>query len=102
MFEASASNFVKCVGDKSLIPVPDLNLSDRCQVFQIVSKKRKRWCWQSASFELTPYQLKDLLLPTEDQQTSLANVTVKDDEFVAYNRTNKLSLSGKFGVQLKG
>ena len=42
MFEAAISKFVKTVGHESLLPVPNLDLADRCRPFQVVVKKNRR------------------------------------------------------------
>ncbi|XP_048694375.1 gasdermin-E isoform X1 [Caretta caretta] len=66
MFAKATKNFVRetdCGGD--LIPVSRLNDSDKLQLLNLVTKKKKLWCWQKPKYHFLTVTLNDVL--TEDK-----------------------------------
>lgn len=96
MFEATVSKFVKEVGKESLIPVPSLDEANRCRPFQVVVKKNRRWFWQSAKYEPSPFQLHQLLV----SQNAFDDVTVSTRKLATYNKTYEFDVKGKTGAKL--
>uniref|UniRef100_A0A8C8S4E2 Gasdermin E n=1 Tax=Pelusios castaneus TaxID=367368 RepID=A0A8C8S4E2_9SAUR len=90
MFAKATKNFVRetdCGGD--LIPVSRLNDSDKLQLLNLVTKKKKFWCWQKPKYHFLAVTLSDVL--TEDKP--IKPVVVESD-FVKYE--------GKFEDFVKG
>ncbi|XP_030406668.1 gasdermin-E isoform X4 [Gopherus evgoodei] len=80
MFAKATKNFVRetdCGGD--LIPVSRLNDSDKLQLLNLVTKKKKLWCWQKPKYHFLTVTLNDVL--TEDKP--IKPVVVESD-FVKY------------------
>lgn len=66
MFAKATKNFVReidCGGD--LIPVSQLNNLDKLQFLNIVTKKKKTWCWQKPKYHLLSVTLNDVLAKDE-------------------------------------
>ncbi|XP_066174973.1 gasdermin-E isoform X2 [Sylvia atricapilla] len=66
MFAKATKNFVRETdsgGD--LIPVSNLNASDKLQLLSLVTKKRRFWCWQKPKYHFLSVTLSDVL--TEDK-----------------------------------
>lgn len=62
MFAKATKNFVReidCGGD--LIPVSRLNDLDKLQFLNLVTKKKKTWCWQKPKYHLLSVTLNDVL-----------------------------------------
>lgn len=97
MFEAAVSRFVKSVGKQSLVAVPDLDEANQCRPLQVVIKKRRRWFWQSAKYEPTPFSLHQLLT----DQSEFTDVKQSTRELTVYNKTYKFNVDGKIGGKLK-
>uniref|UniRef100_A0A8C3T3L8 Gasdermin E n=1 Tax=Chelydra serpentina TaxID=8475 RepID=A0A8C3T3L8_CHESE len=80
MFAKATKNFVRetdCGGD--LIPVSRLNDSDKLQLLNLVTKKKKLWCWQKPKYHFLTVTLNDVL--TEDK---LIKPVVVESDFVKY------------------
>nr|XP_032629746.1 gasdermin-E isoform X3 [Chelonoidis abingdonii] len=80
MFAKATKNFVRetdCGGD--LIPVSRLNDSDKLQLLNLVTKKKKLWCWQKPKYHFLTVKLNDVLI--EDKP--IKPVVVESD-FVKY------------------
>ncbi|XP_053876128.1 gasdermin-E isoform X2 [Malaclemys terrapin pileata] len=80
MFAKATKNFVRETdtgGD--LIPVSRLNDSDKLQLLNLVTKKKKLWCWQKPKYHFLTVTLNDVL--TEDKP--IKPVVVESD-FVKY------------------
>ncbi|NXJ96696.1 GSDME protein, partial [Corythaixoides concolor] len=66
MFAKATKNFVRETdsgGD--LIPVSQLNASDKLQLLGLVTKRKKLWCWQKPKYHFLTVTLSDVL--TEDK-----------------------------------
>ncbi|XP_009980061.1 PREDICTED: non-syndromic hearing impairment protein 5-like, partial [Tauraco erythrolophus] len=66
MFAKATKNFVRETdsgGD--LIPVSQLNASDKLQLLSLVTKRKKLWCWQKPKYHFLTVTLSDVL--TEDK-----------------------------------
>ncbi|XP_061852773.1 gasdermin-E [Colius striatus] len=66
MFAKATKNFVRETdsgGD--LIPVSHLNASDKLQLLNLVTKRKKFWCWQKPKYHFLTVTLSDVL--TEDK-----------------------------------
>uniref|UniRef100_A0A8C9G772 Gasdermin E n=1 Tax=Pavo cristatus TaxID=9049 RepID=A0A8C9G772_PAVCR len=66
MFAKATRNFVRETdsgGD--LIPVSQLNASDKLQLLSLVTKRKKFWCWQKPKYHFLAVSLSDVL--TEDK-----------------------------------
>nr|XP_034985098.1 gasdermin-E isoform X1 [Zootoca vivipara]XP_034985099.1 gasdermin-E isoform X1 [Zootoca vivipara]XP_034985100.1 gasdermin-E isoform X1 [Zootoca vivipara]XP_034985101.1 gasdermin-E isoform X1 [Zootoca vivipara]XP_034985102.1 gasdermin-E isoform X1 [Zootoca vivipara]XP_034985103.1 gasdermin-E isoform X1 [Zootoca vivipara]XP_034985105.1 gasdermin-E isoform X1 [Zootoca vivipara] len=90
MFAKATKNFVReidCGGD--LIPVSRLNNLDKLQFLNLVTKKKKTWCWQKPKYHLLSVTLNDVLAKDEP----IKPVVVESD-FVKYE--------GKFEDYVKG
>ncbi|XP_074842268.1 gasdermin-E isoform X2 [Carettochelys insculpta] len=80
MFAKATKNFVRETdsgGD--LIPVSRLNDSDKLRLLNLVTKKKKLWCWQKPKYHFLTVTLNDVL--TEDRP--IKPVIVESD-FVKY------------------
>ncbi|XP_065254492.1 gasdermin-E [Emys orbicularis] len=80
MFAKATKKFVRETdtgGD--LIPVSRLNDSDKLQLLNLVTKKKKLWCWQKPKYHFLTVTLNDVL--TEDKP--IKPVVVESD-FVKY------------------
>ncbi|XP_062425214.1 gasdermin-E [Rhea pennata] len=80
MFAKATKNFVRETdsgGD--LIPVSQLNSSDKLQLLSLVTKRKKFWCWQKPKYHFLTVTLGDVL--TEDKP--IKPVIVESD-FVKY------------------
>ncbi|XP_061443424.1 gasdermin-E isoform X2 [Rhineura floridana] len=80
MFAKATKNFVReidCGGD--LIPVPRLNNLDKLQFLNLITKKKKTWCWQKPKYHLLSVTLNDVLAKGEP----IKPVVVESD-FVKY------------------
>ncbi|EMP24603.1 Non-syndromic hearing impairment protein 5 [Chelonia mydas] len=80
MFAKATKNFVRetdCGGD--LIPVSRLNDSDKLQLLNLVTKKKKLWCWQKPKYHFLTVTLNDVL--TEDKPVK---PVVVESDFVKY------------------
>ncbi len=91
------SKFVKSVGKESLIAVPNLDEAERCQPFQVVIKKNRKWFWQSARYEPTPFKLHQLLTTPDVFDSEVETTTRK---LTTYNKTYTFDVSGKIGSKL--
>lgn len=77
MFAKATKTFVKevdCGGN--LISVSSLNNLDKLQFLNLVTKKKKTWCWQNPKYHLSSVSLNDLL--SEDMREAIkpGSVTV--------------------------
>lgn len=52
-------------GGGDLIPVSQLNASDKLQLLSLVTKRKKFWCWQKPKYHFLTVTLSDVL--TEDK-----------------------------------
>lgn len=98
MFEAAVTKFTKSVGEGTLRPVPSLDASDLCKPFNVVVKKNRRWFWQTAKYEPTPFKLHQLLTDESPLESDVKTVT---EEFITYNKVSKFSVKGSIGAKLK-
>ncbi|XP_070585164.1 gasdermin-E [Erythrolamprus reginae] len=92
MFAKATKTFVKEVdsgGD--LISVSSLNNLDKIQFLNLVTKKKKTWCWQNPKYHLSSVSLNDLL--SEDMREPIKPVIAESD-FVKYE--------GKFEDCIRG
>ncbi|KAM3820906.1 gasdermin-E [Vipera latastei] len=92
MFAKATKTFVKevdCGGD--LISVSSLNNLDKLQFLNLVTKKKKTWCWQNPKYHLSSVSLNDVLV--EDIHEPIKPVIVESD-FVKYE--------GKFEDCIRG
>ncbi|KAJ6666567.1 hypothetical protein lerEdw1_020290 [Lerista edwardsae] len=90
MFAKATKNFVREIdsgGD--LIPVSSLNDLDKLQFLNLVTKKKKTWCWQKPKYHLLSVTLNDVLA----EGRPIKPVIVESD-FVKYE--------GKFEDYVKG
>ena len=99
MFEAAVTKFTKAVGGDGCIPVPSLAEADKCKVLNVVIKKNRRWFWQSAKYDPNGFTLQDIL--RENNVTDSIPKTTKSMDCQSYEKTNKLSVNGKLGGNLK-
>ncbi|XP_049654091.1 gasdermin-E isoform X2 [Accipiter gentilis] len=66
MFAKATKNFVRETdGGGDLIPVSQLNASDKLQLLSLVTKRKKFWCWQKPKYHFLTVTLSDVL--TEDK-----------------------------------
>uniref|UniRef100_A0A670ZEP1 Gasdermin E n=1 Tax=Pseudonaja textilis TaxID=8673 RepID=A0A670ZEP1_PSETE len=82
MFAKATKTFVKevdCGGD--LISVSSLNILDKIEFLNLVTKKKKTWCWQNPKYHLSSVSLNDLL--AQDMHGPIKPVIVESD-FVKY------------------
>ncbi|XP_026529422.1 gasdermin-E [Notechis scutatus] len=82
MFAKATKTFVKevdCGGD--LISVSSLNILDKVEFLNLVTKKKKTWCWQNPKYHLSSVSLNDLL--AQDMHGPIKPVIVESD-FVKY------------------
>ncbi|XP_039198017.1 gasdermin-E isoform X1 [Crotalus tigris] len=92
MFAKATKTFVKevdCGGD--LISVSSLNNLDKLQFLNLVTKKKKTWCWQNPKYHLSSVSLNDVL--AEDMHEPIKPVIAESD-FVKYE--------GKFEDCIRG
>ena len=64
LFDATVSQIVKDVSDKTLVPVPCRNLADYCKITWLVQRKTRSWHlpWKSAyKYIPTKLTLNDIL-----------------------------------------
>ena len=101
MFEAAVTKFAKAIGgeDLGLIPVPSLVSAARCDVFDVVLKKYRRWFWQTPVYEPTGFKLQDILVEENVIDKSLIKTELL---LPSYSKINKLKANGKLGAKLKG
>ncbi|KAG8139108.1 hypothetical protein E2320_001880 [Naja naja] len=92
MFAKATKTFVKEVDSGgNLISVSSLNNLDKVEFLNLVTKKKKTWCWQNPKYHLSSVSLNDLL--AEDMRGPIKPVIVESD-FVKYE--------GKFEDCIKG
>ncbi|XP_036309606.1 gasdermin-E [Pipistrellus kuhlii] len=90
MFAKATKNFLREVDDGGdLIPVLNLNDSDKLHLLSLVTKKNRFWCWQRPKYQSLSVALGDVF--TEEQR--LSPVVVESD-FVKYE--------GKFANHVSG
>ena len=103
MFEAAVTKFAKSIGNAnadgslSLIPVPDLDDAKLCQPFYIVSKKNRRWVWQSPKYFPTDFMIHNLMVNSDRWEDQ---IKVERSSLLTYNSSNKFSVHGKIGAKL--
>ncbi|XP_075414399.1 gasdermin-E [Tenrec ecaudatus] len=96
MFAKATSNFLKEIdagGD--LIPVKNLNESDKVQLLSLVAKKKRFWFWQKPKYQFLSLTLGDVL--TEDQ---FVNPVVMESDFVKYESKFKNHMTGAIETAL--
>lgn len=77
MFAKATKTFVKevdCGGD--LISVSSLNNLDKLQFLNLVTKKKKTWCWQNPKYHLSSVSLNDVLVEDIHEPIKPGKVTV--------------------------
>ncbi|XP_063159843.1 gasdermin-E isoform X2 [Candoia aspera] len=92
MFARATKTFVKevdCGGN--LISVSSLNNLDKLQFLNLVTKKKKTWCWQNPKYHLSSVTLNDVLV--QDTHEPIKPVILESD-FVKYE--------GKFEDGIRG
>ncbi|XP_058040128.1 gasdermin-E isoform X1 [Ahaetulla prasina] len=98
MFAKATKTFVKevdCGGD--LISVSSLNNLDKLQFLNLVTKKKKTWCWQNPKYHLSSVSLNDLL--SEDMHEPIKPVIVESD-FVKYEGKFENCIRGSIDTSL--
>ncbi|XP_060052056.1 gasdermin-E [Erinaceus europaeus] len=96
MFAKATKNFLKEVdAGGNLIPVLNLNDSDKLQLLSLVTKKKRFWCWQKPKYQFLSVTLGDILL--KDQFLS---PVVVESEFVKYEGKFENHVSGSIETAL--
>ncbi|XP_045144738.1 gasdermin-E isoform X2 [Echinops telfairi] len=96
MFAKATRNFLRDIdagGD--LIPVVNLNDSDKLQLLSLVTKRKKFWFWQRPQYQFLSLTLDDVL--TEDQFVS---PVVMESDFVNYEGNFKNHVTGTIETAL--
>ncbi|GCC25165.1 gasdermin Eb [Chiloscyllium punctatum] len=85
MFAKATSSFVKQIESSGdLIPVHSLNDSDKLQLLNLVTKRKKGWFWQKPKYYPSTFTLQDILMGD-----SSIKPAVTESDFLKYE--------GKFG-----
>ncbi|XP_007433151.1 gasdermin-E isoform X1 [Python bivittatus] len=98
MFAKATKTFVKevdCGGD--LISVSSLNNLDKLQFLNLVTKKKKTWCWQNPKYHLLSITLNDVL--AEDVHDPIKPVIIESD-FVKYEGKFEDCIGGSIETSL--
>ena len=65
-------------------------------LIQVVVKKNRRWFWQSPKYEVSPFQLHQLLT----KEDKFDDIKVNSRTLTTYNKTYTFDANGKVGAKL--
>ena len=98
MFSSTVDHLVKSLGRNTLLPVPAIETSDNISPLNLVIKESARYFifWKKYKHYTTEFTLRDILEGGGDD----LKIKQTKTKITTYNVTSKLSLKGKFGVEL--
>ncbi|XP_041361136.1 pejvakin-like isoform X2 [Gigantopelta aegis] len=98
MFSSTVDQLIKTLGRDTLFPVPSIETSDNIgPLCLVITEPTRYWLfWKKYKHYTTEFALKDILVGGGED----LKVEETTRKITTYNRSTKLSLKGKFGVQL--